>query len=382
MNIRLIFLFLFITIISLAGLRVYLALQQSLPRSGVPDNLPTIRLNPTATPTPRPPLLVKGSIPYWDQRLAVRSFQDHVEQLDIVSLFWYFLTEDGFIRKYQYAQEDASIIRFAHENGVQVTAVITNLPEEAGSSWDSDRVERVLVDRESRAKHIADITEKLESLGFDGVTIDYEGVVGGQRENFTLFIQELASALHRSNKLVGVALHPKTGEASDRRYDFQDWISLAASADHLYIMSYGEHWDGGEPGPIASYGWVKQIVYYAKSMEVPKNKLFLGIPLYGYDWEAESDEAEGLSYSDVATLLARYSEEVEWDSNARSPHFHYESSGREHEVWFENAQSVGEKIRLADETDLAGIAFWRLGGEDPEIWESVSQFTENASSLP
>jgi spore germination protein YaaH len=373
MKIRFIFLFLFLTIISLAGLRVYLALQQPLPRSELPGDLSTIRSRPAATPTPRPPLLVKASIPYWDQRLAVRSFQDHVEQLDIVSLFWYYLTDDGLIRKYQYAQEDASIISFAHENGVQVTAVITNLPEEAGSSWDSGRVERMLVDRESRARHIADITEKLESLGFDGVTIDYEGVVGGQRENFTLFIQELAAALHRTNKLVGVALHPKTGEPSDYMYDFQDWVSLAAAADHLYIMAYGEHWDGGEPGPIASYGWVERIVRYASSLQVPKNKLFLGIPLYGYDWAEGSTDATGLTYSDVGKLIARYSPELEWDSNARSPHFHYVGDRRDHEVWFENARSVGEKIRLADEVGLAGVAFWRLGGEDPKLWETIPQ---------
>jgi len=379
MKIRFIFLFLFLTIISLAGLRVYLAFRQPLPQSGLPGNFSTIRSHPIATPTPRPPLLVKGSIPYWDQRLAVRSFQDHVEQLDIVSLFWYYLTDDGLVRKYQYAQEDASIIRFAHDHGVQVTAVITNLPEEEGSSWDSDRVERILADRETRAKHIEEIAVKLDLLDFDGVSIDYEGVVGSQRENFTLFIQELAAALHRTNKLVGVALHPKTGEASDLRYDFQDWVSLAAAADQLYIMAYGEHWDDGGPGPIASYGWVESIVRYASSMKVPKNKLFLGIPLYGYDWPAGGNEATGLTYSDVGKLVARYSPELKWDSNARSPHFHYVGDRRDHEVWFENARSAGEKIRLADETGLAGIAFWRLGGEDPKIWEL---FTQEIQTLP
>ena len=364
-----VYFFLFFFIVMLSLLKVYLL------RTSPKDQPQTSSFSqvPTATPTPRPPLLVKGSIPYWDQKLAFRTFGDHVEKLNFVSLFWYYLTDDGLIRKYQYAQEDASIIRFAHDHGVQVTAVITNLPEEEGSTWDSDRVERMLIDRETRARHIADIIEKLDSLDFDGVSIDYEGVVGSQRENFTLFIQELATALHHSKKLVGVALHPKTGEASDRRYDFQDWVPLSAAADQLYIMAYGEHWDGGEAGPIASYGWVERIVRYASSLNVPKNKLFLGIPLYGYDWSEGGSDATGLTYSDVGKLVARYSPELEWDSNARSPHFHYESSGREHEIWFENARSVGEKIKLADETGLAGVAFWRLGGEDPKLWETIPQ---------
>ncbi|MDP2684516.1 MAG: hypothetical protein Q8P20_05690, partial [bacterium] len=89
------------------------------------------------------PLKVKVSIPYWDQENASASFKENADRINYVSLFWYFLGSDGKIHKYNYAKEDLSIINFAHDKGIKVELVITNLPESGG--WDSDRVERVLV---------------------------------------------------------------------------------------------------------------------------------------------------------------------------------------------------------------------------------------------
>jgi spore germination protein YaaH len=33
-----------------------------------------------------------------------------------------------------------------------------------------------------------------------------------------------------------------------------------------------------------------------------------------------------------------------------------------------------EKLKLASENHLAGVALWRLGYEEEEFWETVSEF--------
>ncbi|OGY18623.1 MAG: hypothetical protein A3F04_01255 [Candidatus Chisholmbacteria bacterium RIFCSPHIGHO2_12_FULL_49_9] len=323
------------------------------------------------------PLAVRGSLPYWDQQPAFNSFSTNVDRFRHISLFWYYMTEKGEVHKYAYAKEDRAIIEFAHANKVSVSAVITNLPDDPDAGWDSSRVEAVLEDPVRRTFLIGQISEKLSELGFDGVSIDYEAVDGGQRGPFSLFIKELSGVLHKENKYVGVALHPKTGEKADERYRFQDWRAIGQYADYLYIMAYGEHWDGGSPGPIASMPWVERISDYAIRARVPRKKVFLGIPLYGYDWEKGSnEEALGLTYTDVQRILGEYRVKEQWDPEAQTPYFIYENDGQTHEVWFENAKSVEAKVSLADRLGFGGVTFWRLGGEDPEVWEKLGQFTE------
>ena len=326
--------------------------------------------SPTPMPSPTPrlnPLQVRASIPYWDQREAFNSFSQNVGVFNHLSLFWYYLSADGSIRKYQYASEDKSIIDFAHNNNVQVTAVITNLPENGG--WDSERVEYILDDRDAQSEFIREIGQLLERFNFDGVTIDFEEVIADERDNFSDFIGKLSEHLHKQGKIVQIALHPKTGSVQDKKYEFQDWRSLSAFADQIYIMAYGEHYDEGDSGPIASYPWVKKIIDYANSFDLQLNKFYLGIPLYGYDWQDGEDKAVGLTYQQVQNLQKKYDIESLWDEVSKSPYFTYEKDGIKHEVWFENKESVSYKKELVYDSGFAGVTFWRLGGEDTAVWD-------------
>lgn len=318
-------------------------------------------------------VFVKAAIPYWDQENALLSFREHIDYIDYINLFWYYVEEVGTIATYQYAKEDKEIIDFAHKHSVKVFAVITNLPEQG--SWDSRRVELVIKDRSSREKHIENIVTKLELFGFDGVDIDYEEVEASEKEDFSLFIKELSNTLHKRGKIVAVALHPKTIHSQKGNGEFQDWKKISDYADHLNIMAYGEHWDESEAGPIASIGWVKSILEYAKGLTISPEKFFLGIPLYGYDWNKDDGEvAEGLTYIDVQSLLRKYNAKEYWDESPKSPSFFYTRNGEKHEVWFENAESIKEKILLADGAGLGGVSFWRLGREDSRIWSMLEKF--------
>lgn len=329
--------------------------------------------NPSPTPTPEP-LIIRGSIPYWDQERAFESLKNNPAAFDEIALFWYYLTKDGSIKKYQYTNENKEIIDFAHANNIKVVAVITNLPDRSNTSWDSERVEDVLSDEDTRHEHIDDIVSLTEDLNFDGISIDYEEVDSSQKENFSQFIKELSEALHIHNKFLGVALHPKTKDTKDDRFGFQDWQKLGEAADQLYIMSYNEHWDTGKPGPIASIPWVKEIIEYSKSQKIQTSKLFLGIPLYGYDWEEDSDEeAEGLTYEDIIELINEYEVETKRDEKSGAPYFSYENDDSKHIVWYEDTKSIMEKINLVKEAGFGGVTFWRLGGEDQSIWTSKLQ---------
>lgn len=313
------------------------------------------------------PLVIFGSIPYWDQDRAVADFKQHTSSFDIISLFWYRLDSEGSIRKYQYAKEDQSLITYAQDNNVKVLALIANLPD--NGDWDSDRVGLVISTAEARAAHIKEIMDLVETKGFDGINIDYEFLRDSQMEDFSAFIKELAGALHAEDKILAVAIHAQSPGGATRG---QDMRALQV-ADILAYMTYDEHWETSKAGPVASLPWVEKVLMHARSLGVDEKKIYIGLPLYGYDW-ADGQRADGREYDDIVRIANREGTEVRFDATAASPMLSYtDSEGTERELWFENAQSFEAKLNLARESGLGGVHLWRLGREDVRIYDVLSR---------
>ncbi len=320
---------------------------------------------------------VLGWIPYWDQENAMKSVKENPELFDYLSVFWYRVDAKGNLTTYEVVEEDRSIIRYAHNNGIKVLALIANLPDytEEENEWDTNRIQLVTETKEARKEHIDDILSLFDSHDFDGINIDYESLQASQKESFSLFIEELADALHAKGKILGVAIHPKTEEGNPEESNgsqAQDLVRIAKVADQLHFMTYGEHYPGGNPGPIASPQWISKVLGYAvKELKLPREKLFVGIGLYGIDWHHQEDgnftTGDGeLTLGAIETLnLAT----IQRDTVSQSP-WVMESNI---ELWFEDTQSIAAKIKAAKNLGVNNIAFWRLGGEASDTWSVLRE---------
>ncbi len=99
----------------------------------------------------------------------------------------------------------------------------------------------------------------------------------------------------------------------------------------------------------------------------------MGIAGYGYDWSSKG--VERLEYSEVQKLIKRFDSKVEWDDLSNSPHFRYNGADNiSHQVWYENSYSIKYKVNLAEKYNIGGIALWKLGEEDPEVWTILKKF--------
>jgi hypothetical protein len=67
-----------------------------------------------------------------------------------------------------------------------------------------------------RDQHIAKILHEVDTYGYDGIDIDYEGMSCGKKEKFEEFIVLLSQQLHQRGKLLSVAVHPKTSSRERR----------------------------------------------------------------------------------------------------------------------------------------------------------------------
>ncbi|MCX7999083.1 MAG: glycosyl hydrolase family 18 protein, partial [Leptospiraceae bacterium] len=123
-----------------------------------------------------------------------------------------------------------------------------------------------------REKHIQVILEEIETYGYDGIDIDYEGMTCNKKEKFEEFIVLLSKELKKRGKLLSIAVHPKTPAAKPKLVhcrglkkpvlqDFaenwrgpmtHDYKFLAKYADRIKIMAYELHprkYHNPGPGP-------------------------------------------------------------------------------------------------------------------------------------
>ncbi|MDE7261532.1 MAG: sporulation protein [Oscillospiraceae bacterium] len=123
---------------------------------------------------------------------------------------------------------------------------------------------------------------------------------------------------------------------------------------------------------------VRQVLDYAVT-EIPRQKIYLGISNYGYDWPLPfiqgQTRARSLSNQAAVELAVRYGAAIQYDETAQSPWFEY-TSGGPHVVWFEDARSMSAKLRLIAEYGLYGAGYWNLMRPYPQGWTVLDALYE------
>jgi spore germination protein len=141
----------------------------------------------------------------------------------------------------------------------------------------------------------------------------------------------------------------------------------------VILMAYDQHPRFGPPGPIAAYPWVAGGLEEMLTM-IPRAKVLLGLAFYHRDW-GEAAATTG-SYAQAFSMLRGSGGELHWDADARAPWFSIVRQGAVHTVWMEDSRSIAEKVELARQHGLAGVAAWRLGQEDPAVWPVIEEYAK------
>lgn len=123
---------------------------------------------------------------------------------------------------------------------------------------------------------------------------------------------------------------------------------------------------------VAPINKVRQVLDYAVT-EIPPEKIFMGIPNYGYDWTLPyirgESRAQSISNVNAVLLAAQYGAEIKFDETAQSPYFTYfDQLGTEHIVWFEDARSIQAKLDLIKEYGFYGAGYWNIMNFFPQNW--------------
>ncbi|MGE5484844.1 MAG: glycosyl hydrolase family 18 protein [Ignavibacteriales bacterium] len=327
----------------------------------------SLPVQPVARPSGLPARLiggyyVKSSV---DDALASSTVKEYGDSLDLVIFASHRIRADGSVDGVVYPDQ----VEAAERNQGKYLIMFTNLN---GGRFDRDLVHGVLRSPDLRKRAVASILDTVVREKAIGADIDFESVPPEDRRYFSQFMRELADALHPQGLIVTASVPAKLREDVTQGWSGAfDYPLLARICDLMFVMAYDQHYSTGYAGPVAGIDWVKAVVDYATTA-VPAEKLVVGAPAYGYDWRVGSRGARAVPAFRALEIASSRGVEVSRHSEGRVPFFNYKEGRVNRVVYFEDAESLVYKLDLVETLGLRGIVLWRLGYEDPRIWDVIA----------
>jgi spore germination protein len=286
--------------------------------------------------------------------------------LTYLSIFSYQILANGTLK----GINDVPLIQAARNANVAPMMVVTNLLE--GSGFDSDLAHTILTNEVVQNTLLNNIINTLKSKNYYGLDIDLEYIYPEDREHYNNFLRKTVNKLTPLGYIVTTAVAPKpSGDIKGLLYEAHDYPVHGALVSHVILMTYEWGYTSGPAMAVAPINQVRKILNYAVTA-IPSEKIFMGIPNYGYDWTLPfqpGTKAVALGNVEAVDLARRVKAAIQYDYTAQSPFFnYYDTKGRQHVVWFEDARSINVKLRAAYEYDLGGVSYWTIGKYFPQNW--------------
>ena len=231
---------------------------------------------------------------------------------------------------------------------------------------------RLFMSTTTRGNLIKNIIYFIEEYNLDGINIDFEHIKSSYAEGYIEFLRELSIEMRSRKKVLSVDNYiPLEFNA------FYNIKEQGIVSDYLCVMAYDEHYSGSpKAGSVSSLSWVKNsIENTAKS--APMKKLIVGLPFYTRLWrEAHTGKltSRALSMDGGLNLVSSNKAKKEWDKEKGQYYAEWKDGKDRMRIWLEEEKSLEAKLKLVEKDKVAGIAFWKLGLERKEAWNSVTDW--------
>lgn len=231
---------------------------------------------------------------------------------------------------------------------------------------------RLFMSTITRGNLIKNIIYFIEEYNLDGINIDFEHIKSSYASGYIEFLRELSIEMRSRKKVLSVDNYiPLEFNA------FYNIKEQGIVSDYLCVMAYDEHYSGSpKAGSVSSLSWVKNsIENTAKS--APMKKLIVGLPFYTRLWrEAHTGKltSRALSMDGGLNLVSSNKAKKEWDKEKGQYYAEWKDGKDRMRIWLEEEKSLEAKLKLVEKDKVAGIAFWKLGLERKEAWNSITDW--------
>lgn len=337
------------------------------------------------------PFKVSAWAPDWATNPSIASLNATAGQkLTNLSPVWYEVEPNGNLRD-KTPPKATELIAASNRQGLELTPTV--------ALFDPILLSTVLNNTDYLTKHVQELIRVGSENRVDGLDLDYEATKLRDKEKFFELLTRVAEGLHARGKIFIVTVLAKWGENIQYKglretREVQDWSRIAQIADEVRVMTY-DYTGEGQPqlGPIGPLNWQEEVIKYGLS-KMPKEKLMLGVHLYAYEkWVEVSDNVKvgdfkanrltfqtdmdknlgenfssrAYNYTQVKQVLQDYSgdtESFQGEKVHRYSKINDQTGKMENRVMvYIDPKGVEQRLQLAKQYGLRGLAFWRLGGE-------------------
>jgi spore germination protein YaaH len=310
---------------------------------------------------------------------GIHSFEQHKDKIDILVPTWYSVNGHGLVS----GEPDRRVLSEAKAAHVEVVPIVV--------LFDKQQLHELFNDVQAQDVMNAALVRECKEHGYAGIQLDLEHVLWVERDGLSALVKRTADVLHREHLQLQIATVPNApGHAGSQPYNrwmFEEWRggydlkALAEYVDLICLMTYDQHSRYTAPGPVDGWEWTVENLDYALR-DVPKEKLSLGIALYGYHWFAgdpglgkpeqhPNPTAESISFATAEFLRENYNGKLQWDEDDHAPWFYFTRDDTREWVFYTDKRAFMDRYDLAKQRGLQSVCSWVLGDEDPAIWDAI-----------
>ena len=293
---------------------------------------------------------------------TLESMLQNTKSINVISPTWFALTDNE--GNFSSAATQDYVDR-AHNMGLEVWGLVDNFTRGQVDTYE------VLAGTTNRTKLIDGLVAEALQYGLDGINVDFENITQEAGQPFIEFIRELSIPCREHGLVLSVDNYVPMDHT-----DHYDRREQGVVADYVIIMGYDEHYKGSkEAGSVASIDFVERGI--ANTVEqVPAEKVINAIPFYTRIWETRGTtvDSQAVGMEIARQYIESHSIATVWDETTCQNYGEYQSGDSYFQVWLEDEESIQVKLNIMSKYGLAGVAEWKLGFDEPDVWNVIEAY--------
>lgn len=337
---------------------------------------------------------VIGFLPYW---LISQTQPSYTNLITNLTYFGLTIGPDGHLVKLLNPQEEEpgwttfkqdrlqNIFTKAQKDKIDTSLLIFTSNEED--------ISNIINSSSISAKNLmTDIIPLMKTGGFNSLNLDIESFQEASLSTqlkYAEFLQEIKKILSENNiNTLTVDITPE----SLIKPRLTNLSLISQIADYIVLMTYDYHYlHSLLTGPVAPIGGANLIREYDVETaiklaleKIPAEKIILGVPLYGYEWETLTPQpiagvipnsGKVASVKKISKILSSCSQCLTGvEETSQEPYLIIPEGLYFRQIFYENQESLTKKLALVKKYHLGGMALWALGYEDNTILTPLRSF--------